>query len=151
MNRIVLDTNILVASAYDELSASWRIVDAVIRDELTAVMSPRLRREYAQILRQAVRIRGHEEQMQRFLDACLVVHPRGRRRHVPEDRQDDKVVDSALTGQAEAIVTNDRHLLELDPYEGVRILRPTQFWRLREEEKGSGWEDFAKLIGLSRK
>ncbi len=148
MRRIVLDTNVLVASAYDELSASWQIIDAVIRGELTAVVSPRLRREYLQILRQAVRIRGHEEQMQRFLDACLEVHPRGRRRHVPEDRQDDKVVDSALTGQADAIVSNDQHLLELDPYEGVRVLRPSQFWTLQKEERGSGWQEFAKQIGL---
>lgn len=150
MRRIVLDTNVLVASAYDELSASWQIVDAVLHGELTAVVSPRLRREYTQILRQAVRIRGHEEQMQRFLEACEVVHPRGRRRHVPDDRQDDKVVDSALTGQAGVIITNDRHLLELDPYEGVRILRPTQFWSRHTEERGSAWEEFAKQIGIGR-
>ncbi|TSC73166.1 MAG: hypothetical protein G01um101438_189 [Parcubacteria group bacterium Gr01-1014_38] len=33
MNRVVLDTNVLVSSAYDELSASWKIVGACMRGE----------------------------------------------------------------------------------------------------------------------
>jgi predicted nucleic acid-binding protein len=49
---------------------------------------------------------------------------------VPEDADDDKLVAAALAGAVDAIVTNDRHLLRLDPYGQLRILRPAEFVRL---------------------
>jgi putative PIN family toxin of toxin-antitoxin system len=43
------------------------------------------------------------------------------------DPRDDKFLQLALNGEAEAIVTGDRDLLVLDPFHGVRILRPVDF------------------------
>ena len=45
------------------------------------------------------------------------------------DPKDDKFLHVALNGEAEAIVTGDRDLLALDPFHGVRILRPADFCR----------------------
>ncbi len=42
------------------------------------------------------------------------------------DADDDWVLATAVTGQAEAIVTGDADLLELRNYEGVAILTPRQ-------------------------
>ena len=36
---------------------------------------------------------------------------------------------TAVSGQADAIVTNDRYLLTLDPYQGIRVVTPAQFLR----------------------
>jgi predicted nucleic acid-binding protein len=46
ITRIVLDTNVLVAAAYNAGSDSRRIAEACLHGELTAVLSPALRREY---------------------------------------------------------------------------------------------------------
>ena len=46
------------------------------------------------------------------------------------DPKDDKFLHVALNGEAEAIVTGDRDLLALDPFHGVRILRPADFCRI---------------------
>ena len=46
---------------------------------------------------------------------------------VSADPDDDKFVATAVAGHADAIVTNDRHLLVLDPYQTIRVLRPTTF------------------------
>ena len=45
-------------------------------------------------------------------------------RAVPADADDDHVIGAALGARADAIATGDRHLLELDPYRGIRILTP---------------------------
>ena len=129
MKRIVLDTNVLVGSAYNADSASRRIVEACQRGELTAVLSPAVRREYDRILPRAVRRPGALEPIEALLDKAEVVHPEHTPRVVPEDVEDDKLLAAALAGRADALITNDDHLLPLDPYEGVRILRPSEFAR----------------------
>jgi putative PIN family toxin of toxin-antitoxin system len=129
--RVVLDTNLLVGSAYAEGSASRRIVDACLRGDVIAVLSPALKREYEHVLRRAVRVRGYDEALRRLLGEALSVEPQSTPRVVPEDPEDDKLVAAALAAGADAIVTNDRHLLALDPHGALRILRPAEFVRLR--------------------
>jgi putative PIN family toxin of toxin-antitoxin system len=119
-----------VASAYAENSASRRIVEACLRGELTALLSSDLRKEYERILKQAIRVHGYDESLARFLDQALLVEPEETPRVVPDDPEDDKLVAVAVAGAAKAIITNDHHLLSLDPYHHLRILRPAEFVRL---------------------
>ena len=43
------------------------------------------------------------------------------------DPKDDKYLELALAADAETIVSSDDDLLILDPWRGVRILRPTEY------------------------
>lgn len=128
--RIVLDTNILVGSAYAPTSPSRQIIDACLRRELVAVLSPALRKEYEHILKRAVRVRGYDEALRRLLEIAEVVEPAEVPRVVTDDPDDDKLIAAALGGNASAVITNDRHLLDLDPYGPIRILPPPSFVRL---------------------
>ncbi len=130
--RIVLDTDCLVAAAYAEGSASRRVLEACLRGEVVALVSPDLRREYEHIVRRAIRGRDFGETLQQFLAKAERVHPAETPRVVPDDSTDDKLVAAALAGRADAIITNDRHLLGLNPYDELRIVRPTEFVRLRQ-------------------
>jgi putative PIN family toxin of toxin-antitoxin system len=132
MTRVVLDTNLLVGSAYAPRSASRRIVDACLRGELTALVSAALRREYELILARAVAGRRDAEPLRRLLEVAEAVEPMQTPRVVPDDPDDDKLVAAALAGGADALVTNDRHLLALDPHGPLRIVRPAEFVRLWE-------------------
>lgn len=51
---------------------------------------------------------------------------------VTGDPEDDAVLATARLGRAEYLVTGDRGLLALSPYEGVRIVSPRRFLELRE-------------------
>ena len=47
---------------------------------------------------------------------------------IPADSEDDKIIECAVVGEANYIVTGDRrHLLPLGSYQGVRILTATDF------------------------
>jgi uncharacterized protein len=127
--KVVLDTNTLVAAAYAEASASRRIVEACLRGELAAVLSPALRKEYEYILTRAVRGGDYGPALRRLLEEAAVVEPREVPRVVPDDPEDDKLLALAVAAGANAVVTNDRHLLHLDPFGPVRILRPEAFVR----------------------
>lgn len=125
VRRVVLDTNVLVGGAYAAHSASRRIIEACLRDELRAIISSSLRREYEFIVTRAVRGGRFTEELRALIDAARVVEPTETPRIVPDDPDDDKLLAAALAGDADAVVTNDRHLLTLDPYQHVRIVRPT--------------------------
>ena len=43
------------------------------------------------------------------------------------DPDDDKFLETALSGRADCIVSGDRDLLVLDPFEGVRIMTAADF------------------------
>ena len=47
------------------------------------------------------------------------------------DPDDDKVLETALLGEAGCLVTGDRHLLEMSPFHGIPIVTPADFVRPR--------------------
>lgn len=120
--RIVVDTNILVAASYAPNSAARRILEACLMGCLQAVASRDVYREYDLIVAKAVRVSGYRERLALWRHQLEVVAPRSVGRVVPGDPDDDKFVAAALGGAARWIVTNDRHLLDLDPYGAVRIV-----------------------------
>jgi hypothetical protein len=46
------------------------------------------------------------------------------------DPTDDKFLEVAVHGEARAIITGDAELLDLDPFHGIRIVRPADFLRM---------------------
>ena len=54
-------------------------------------------------------------------------------RLVPDDPDDDKIVQCALVGGASYIVSGDKHLLALKSYQAIGILRPADFLSLAAE------------------
>jgi putative PIN family toxin of toxin-antitoxin system len=123
VRRVVLDTNVLVAAAYNPRSASRRIVEACLNGELTPVLSGAIRREYEFILARAARGRPYLERVYQLLDGEEVVEPAQTPRVVPDDPEDDKLVAAALAAGA-VLVTNDGHLLALAGHEGLEVVRP---------------------------
>jgi putative PIN family toxin of toxin-antitoxin system len=128
--RVVLDTNVLVASAYAPHSASRRIVEACLDGRLVAVASPAIKKEYGFILARAVRVEGYQDRLAEFLDRLELVEPAESPRLVPDDPDDDKFPAAATAGGAGWIVTNDRHLLALDPHGPIRVVPSGRFVEL---------------------
>jgi uncharacterized protein len=131
MCRIVIDTNILVASAYHRASASRRIIDAVERGEFELVLSSAIQREYDRIIPRAIRMRSEITRLGAIIVSGTRVNPKANPR-VTEDHEDDKFLAAALAGSAEAVITSDPHLLAADGYHGIRVLRPSDFERLSD-------------------
>ena len=65
-----------------------------------------------------------------LLASLELVEPQETPRLVPDDPDDDKFPAAARAGSAGWIVTNDRHLLALDPYGAIRIVPSGRFVEL---------------------
>lgn len=48
-------------------------------------------------------------------------------RPVSRDPDDDKFIETALSGRADIIISGDRDLLEIGAYEGISIVKPAEF------------------------
>ena len=125
VTRVVLDTNVLVAAAYNPASASRRLVETCLSGELTAVLSPALRREYEFILGRAARSQPYLDRLRLLLDTAEVVEPASTPRVVPDDPDDDKLVAVALAAGA-VLVSNDSHLLAVAGHQGLQVVRPAE-------------------------
>jgi len=87
------------------------VVSKPILDELLGILARKFSRDAEALARVAV-----------FLsDRAVSVNPRRRPRAV-KDEPDNRILECALAGHAEAIVTGDRSLLSLREYEGVRVI-----------------------------
>lgn len=148
MKKIVIDTNVLIDGARDEHSAAWLIIQDVLAGQLTAFISQKLEREIRLILNRKMEDAEYYQRIEKFLDVAQRVELKPHGRLVPEDQEDDKVLATAIDANADALITADKHLLTLDPYESIRILTPIQFQNIQKADSGSAWNDFLKQIGL---
>lgn len=123
--RVVIDTNILIAAAYNPRSASRRILGQIAAGEFVLIASPAINLEYETILDRAIRSGKKRESIQETLQLATVVTPK-ENPPVTEDRSDDKFLAAAIASSADLVITNDQHLLAVDPYQEIRIVQPRQ-------------------------
>jgi putative PIN family toxin of toxin-antitoxin system len=134
--RVVIDSSVVVAALAtpNPESASRVVLAAVAAGAVELVITGELEAEYRraveypQVRRQAARVDRQE-----FIDAIVAtaerVEPASSAGTVPADPGDDMVVAAAVAGEADFLVTLDRHLLDLVGLPGVVILRPGDFLR----------------------
>ena len=127
MTRLVLDTNVLIGDAYNRESASHRIVSSCLGGRLVPVVSQALLDEYEHVLPRAIRVPGWRARFEGFLALAMRVEPAVIPPVVAEDPSDDILFATAIAGGAIAIVSNDRPVLRVGEYRGVRVVRPGDF------------------------
>jgi uncharacterized protein len=127
--RVVLDTNVLIAAAYNPGSASARIVNLCRSGRLSMVVSPDVEREYELMLDRALHGKADREAIDAAIDRAEVHFPDETPRVVTADPADDMLLAAAVEGEADALVTNDAEVLKVHPYRGVQVLRPADFVR----------------------
>lgn len=129
IERVVLDTNVVVSGILFPDSVPAKVllqartgvllVSEAMRQELIEVMERvRFDRYAAGEMRQRVAAEFIRGAVQVFVPTPI---------RVCRDPRDNKFLEAALHGRANAIVTGDLDLLALDPFHGVRILTSAQF------------------------
>lgn len=126
----VLDTNVLVSRLLVPGGVAARAVDRALAEGVLLLSEATLGELVEVLYRPKFDPYLSNDERRRFI-ALLggvsrligIAHPVS----VCRDPKDDKFLDVALNGNAQAILTGDRDLLELDPFHGVRIMTPASF------------------------
>jgi putative PIN family toxin of toxin-antitoxin system len=131
--RAVLDTNVYI-SAFQYPKGRNSVLWRAARDRrYSLLVSPAIIREMARVLRDdfSWQEEGIETLVRRVADVAGagVVATRTRVRAVVADLDDDRILECAVDGKADLIVSNDRHLLNLKEYAGIPIVAGVDFRR----------------------
>lgn len=127
----LLDTNVLV-SAFFWNGNERRVLLACLEGRHRLVTSPALLAEAERVLGEKFDLPKPEvaAYLGSLTLAADVVSPTVRIQVVAADPADDRVLECAVAGRADGIVTGDRHLLGLRDYAGTAILRASDVLRL---------------------
>jgi putative PIN family toxin of toxin-antitoxin system len=120
-SRVVFDTNVYV-SAYGFGGLPARLMRAAITGEFELVTSPALLAEVARVLADKLEFDSErvEATIMQIARIAAVVRPT-QRLSVVSDESDNRVIECAVAGGVDTIVSGDRHLLELGEYAGICV------------------------------
>ena len=139
--RIVLNTNVLVSALLSPGSVPGAVLAGWTADDYTLLVSELLIAEYLRLLErprlQSKHRKGQEEihaLIAQFRSNGVLVQTDILTRVVAADSDDDIVVATAVAGEADFIVSGDRHLLDLGEHAGIRVVAPAIFLAILERD-----------------
>ena len=130
MDRIVVDTNVLVSGIVLPASLPRQAVDKAL-DHGVLLFSEATMSELAQVLSRP-KFDHYASMEERML---FLAELGGSAEFVPiiqivrecRDPKDDKFLEVALNGRADLVITGDADLLALHPWRGIAIVSPTDY------------------------
>jgi len=131
--RVVIDTNIFISALIrpdgkpGQIIQRWRdggftllYSDTLLQEWLDVLSRPRIQNKYhltnedAQTILMFILLRGEAVTSNRKITAC-------------RDPKDNQFLEVAAAGQADVIVSGDKDLLVLNPFEDIPIVSPHSF------------------------
>ena len=125
MLRVVLDTNVLVSAILKQGGNEWAVLQKVNEGEIISLTSEDILHEFARVMSKP-KFENSKEEVDEWLlfllGVSLLVAPTERLTVIKDDPSDNKILECAVSGNADYIISGDRHLLALREYRGIKIL-----------------------------
>ena len=136
MERVVLDTNVLISAIISSKGSPAKILDLWREGAFDLVFSEETLQELINVLSRGkmLRITGiNEDELNRLVsylrNSSIVVDSSEDISIAIEDPDDTKFISCAVQAGAKYIVSGDHHLLDVEKFEGTAIVTPAEFLR----------------------
>jgi putative PIN family toxin of toxin-antitoxin system len=124
MLRVVLDTNIIVSAVISD-GKPRELLRRGINNQFIIVTSDFILKELVTVLHRP-KFKTSEDEINRIVLALIqsseVVSVKAKFKVVNQDPKDDMIILTAYDGDADRIVTGDKHLLELGSFREIKII-----------------------------
>lgn len=132
MYRAVVDTNLIVSGTATTSTIPYSLLEAWRKGEYILVTSPPIIEEVKEVLKRpeknfSITNRQIEEVVETLATKAFVTPGTLEVDVVKNDPDDNKFVACALEGSASHIISGDKHLLDIDEYQGIRIMKARNF------------------------
>ncbi len=133
--RVVLDTNVLISATLKQNpSIPGSIFQALADQRFILLTSPSIVAEVEDVInreeivrRSSMTTKERRTFIENILEISLATTEKVKVEAVKDDPDDDKFVACAVEGQADFIVSGDKHVLALKEYQGIKIVSPREF------------------------
>lgn len=127
--KATLDTNILI-SALGWKGNPKKVFDKIVEGEIELVISDEQFSELSETLNHP-KFQFTEEQKSRFksliLETATFVKPVEKIDVIKQDPDDNMILEAAVAGTVDYIVTGDPDLLDLKEFRGIKIIKAKEF------------------------
>src|SRR5262249_5213295 len=129
--KVVLDTNVYISAFIQPKGLNAQIWRAAISGRYELLVSPAIMTEIAGVLRKKF---GWDElhlvqRIKLLAKVAEVLKPAIAIRAIPDDEADNRILECAVAGNADLIVSGDHHLNRLKQFQHIAIIRPADFHR----------------------
>jgi uncharacterized protein len=130
VERVVLDTNVLISAILSPLGKPFACLSWVLDNAILLVSSELLDELESRLARSKFSKYVDDQRRRAFVAdlrlSAVQVELSGLVR-ASRDPDDDKLLEIAVCGRADCLVTGDQDLLVLHPFQGIPILTPAGF------------------------
>jgi putative PIN family toxin of toxin-antitoxin system len=147
--KVVVDTNVIVSAAMKNDTPPNLVLGACLDRRVTLVTTAWQLDELQRVLRYSrISARLLPERRSGWLAsirhlAQIVVPTGAARGAVPRDPDEENILEAAIAGEADYIVTGDKDLLDIGAFEGIAIVDPVRFVAILRE-RGMTYERIRK-------
>ncbi len=134
MLKATLDTNVLISGTFWEGEA-YKIIQLVEGRKVRCFLSRQILAEYSDVMHSEEildKVGKHHLHVKsaiiKVMEISTIVEPKRKLYAVQEDPEDNKILECAVEAGADFIITYDeKHLLKMKEFEGIRIVSPGEF------------------------
>jgi uncharacterized protein len=134
--KITIDTNVLISGSLWK-GASDKILEKVENKEIELILSKNIIEEFSEVLnydeiKNKIRDKGLEirRTVEKIVSISNTIEPLEKLKIITEDSDDNMVLECAVEGKVDFIITQDKHLLKLREFQEIKIITPEEFLTL---------------------
>ncbi len=130
--RVVVDTNVYISVFLYPQRPIFQILQHAARGQYRLLTSPAILRELGRVMREDFGVEAGERtrRLKQLAAIAEIITPQLTLDVITEDPPDNRILECAVEGRADLIVSgNRRHLLRLKSYQGIAIITPTDLLR----------------------
>jgi putative PIN family toxin of toxin-antitoxin system len=133
--RVVFDTNVLISVAVFPGGAPSKCLQKAETKKAQSITCREILNEFREklIIKFDYTPERADEVIEKIIILSEIVPITGELKVIAADPKDDMVIECAITGKANYIITGDRkHMLSLGHYREIQIISPSDFLALKE-------------------
>ena len=128
MLKVVIGTNVFISAFYLPESRPANVVLLARRKTILNLISPQILKEVERIIKKKLLWDNSktESAVRLIKNFSEEVHPQERLAIIVDD-PDNRILECAVAGQANFIISGDKHLLNLKNFQEINVVTPADF------------------------
>lgn len=135
--RLVLDTNVWLSGIFWDGESS-RIIEKAEKNNIKLIISEDILSEIINVLNKESKFQKYilnlkssvEDIVRTILSLSTLIETRTKLDIIKADPKDNIILEAALEGKTEYIISYDNHLLNMIEFRGIKIISPGEFLKI---------------------